>query len=344
MSHSHEVKRVAFLGIGNMGAPMARHLARAGHRVIIFNRNIKRAEKFLQDHRNEPFIQMCSLSESPADACKNVDYVCVCVGRDEDVEEVLFGSRKQIPTNEHSLKNSAFHALSPGTIIVDHSTISAKFTKFASEKLEEKKCFFLDAPISGGVSGAEKGTLVAMVGSSSQDLFEAVNHDILRHFSNARRMGDVGTGQMTKMMNQILLSPIMGALAEGLCFAKHAGVDVEQAINLVKGGAAGSWQLEHRSSSMLSENTRHTPATMIPNGFSVDLMLKDLLICLDQAKEMSLRLPLIEHMVTTLQGLQQAGHGEKSVEMLFESVDNLSERQAKNDNARGTAIKQTENY
>jgi 3-hydroxyisobutyrate dehydrogenase-like beta-hydroxyacid dehydrogenase len=257
-------ERVAFLGLGTMGFPMAGHLARAGHELTVFNRSPERAARFAAAHR-------ARTAASPAAAARGAAFVFVCVGRDEDVREVVLGGE------------GALAALAPGALLVDHTTASAELARELEARARERGVGSLDAPVSGGQSGAEQGALSVMVGGEAPAYERAL--PLLRCYARlVRRIGPAGSGQLAKMVNQICIAGLLGALAEGLHFARAAGLDVEAVVDVVAKGAAGSWQLENRHRSMLAGEFDH--------GFAVEWMRKDLGLALAEARRRGAPLPV----------------------------------------------------
>jgi 3-hydroxyisobutyrate dehydrogenase-like beta-hydroxyacid dehydrogenase len=257
-------ERVAFLGLGVMGYPMAGHLARAGHRVRVYNRTRARAEKWVSEHGGE-------LAPSPADAAREASVVFACVGADDDVRAVALGQQ------------GAFGALERGAVFVDHTTTSARLACELSETARASGIAFLDAPVSGGQGGAEQGRLTVMMGGE-QDAFELALPLIRSYAREARLLGPAGSGQLAKMVNQICIAGLIEGLAEGLHFAERAGLDVRAVVEVISKGAAQSWQMENRAETMLDGEYEH--------GFAVDWMRKDLGFALDEARRNGAQLPV----------------------------------------------------
>jgi 3-hydroxyisobutyrate dehydrogenase len=256
--------KVAFLGLGVMGYPMAGHLAKAGHEVTVYNRTAARAEEWCQEHRGER-------RSAPAEASAGASIIFMCVGNDDDVREVAAGSR------------GAFAGMSPGAILVDHTTASADVAREMEQRAKSRDLGFLDAPVSGGQAGAVNGKLGVFVGGD-EATFQTAEPVIRCYGRTVTRMGLAGSGQTTKMVNQILLAGLIQGLAEGLAFAVRAGLDGNQVAKVVSGGAAQSWQLDNRASTMLEGR--------FDFGFAVDWMRKDLAICLDEARRNGASLPV----------------------------------------------------
>ena len=255
--------KTAFIGLGVMGYPMAGHLKAKGHEVTVFNRTAARAEAWVAQHKGQR-------GATPAEAAKGADFVFVCVGNDHDVRSVLYG-----PTG-------VLAGMRKGAVLVDHTTASAELAREIAEKAKEPGIDFLDAPVSGGQAGAEKGQLTVMVGGE-QAAFDRAKPVIDSYARACVLLGDHGSGQLAKMVNQICIAGVLQGLAEGLNFAARAGLDGAKLIETISKGAAQSWQMENRASTML--------AGKFDFGFAVDWMRKDLGICLAEAKRNGARLP-----------------------------------------------------
>jgi 3-hydroxyisobutyrate dehydrogenase len=250
--------KVAFIGLGVMGYPMAGHLARrGGHELTVFNRTTAKAEKWTAAYGGR-------FAPTPKAAAEDADFIFTCVGNDNDLRSVTLG-----PTG-------AFAGMKPGAIYVDNTTASATLARELYQAAKERGCGSLDAPVSGGQAGAEDGRLTVMVGGD-QDIFDAANPIISSYAKMVGLMGTAGTGQLTKMVNQICLAGVVQGLAEGIHFAKRAGLDVERVIDVISKGAAQSWQMENRYKTMT--------AGKFEFGFAVDWMRKDLAMILDEARK-----------------------------------------------------------
>jgi len=257
-------ERVAFLGLGVMGYPMAGHLARAGHTVTVFNRTRATAERWVGEHRG-------ALAATPAEAARGARVVFACVGKDDDVRAVTIGD------------GGAFSGMEPGAVFVDHTTASAHLARELAEIAKTKGLGFLDAPVSGGQVGAQNGALTVMVGGD-QAAF-AVARPLIDAYARAvRLLGPSGAGQLTKMVNQICIGGLLQGLAEALHFGRRAGLDMEAVVDTISKGAAQSWQMENRAANML--------AGTFDYGFAVDWMRKDFGIVLDEARRLGARLPV----------------------------------------------------
>ncbi|MEM9989143.1 MAG: NAD(P)-dependent oxidoreductase [Pseudomonadota bacterium] len=256
--------RLSFLGLGVMGAPMAGYLKKAGHDITVYNRTTSKAEAWVQTYGGQS-------APTPQEAAQGADLVFACVGNDDDLREVTLGPK------------GAFQNLKEGAIFVDHTTASAIIARELYEAAKKQKAHFLDAPVSGGQAGAENGALTCMVGGD-EAAFETARPLMESYSKMLRLMGPAGYGQMTKMVNQICIAGLVQGLAEGLHFAKAAGLDGEAVLDVISKGAAQSWQMDNRGSTMLKNE--------FDFGFAVDWMRKDLKIVLDQARETGAQLPV----------------------------------------------------
>ncbi len=255
---------VSFLGLGMMGFPMAGHLAAAGHEVTVFNRTASRAGDWVKKHGGK-------VAETPAEAAKGQDFVFCCVGDDQDVRAVTIG------------EGGAFGVLKQGAIFIDHTTASAEVARELAQAAESHGFAFLDAPVSGGQAGAEKGKLTVMCGGDEGSYGKT--EPLIQSYAQAcRLMGPAGAGQLTKMVNQICIAGIVQGLSEGLHFAQRAGLDPEAVIAVISKGAAQSWQMENRYKTMVAGEFDH--------GFALNWMRKDLAICLDEARHNGASLPV----------------------------------------------------
>lgn len=256
--------KVAFIGLGAMGFPMAGHLVAAGFSVTVYNRTNSKAEQWKEKFEGE-------VANTPALAAKNADVVLLCVGNDDDVRSVVFG--------EHGVINT----MASGSLLIDHTTTSAKLARELNEHMRGKSIGFLDAPVSGGQTGAENGRLTVMLGGEEQDYQKAI--PVLDAFSQKHSlMGPAGSGQLTKMVNQICIAGVVQGLSEALHFARQANLDTEKVVDVISKGAAQSWQMENRSNTMVNNE--------FDFGFAVDWMRKDLGIVLDEANQNGSRLPI----------------------------------------------------
>lgn len=257
-------RKLAFLGLGVMGYPMAGHLARSGHALTVYNRTPAKASKWVAAHGG-------TSAATPADAARGADVVLMCVGNDDDVRAVVTGAA------------GALSAMAPGSILVDHTTASALVARDMHVAAKVKGVGFLDAPVSGGQAGAENGKLTIMVGGDEKTFASA--EPILATYARAvTLMGGPGSGQLTKMVNQICIAGLVQALSEGINFATKAGLDEERVLDVISKGAAQSWQMENRGKTMLADK--------FDFGFAVDWMRKDLSICLAEARANGAALPV----------------------------------------------------
>jgi 3-hydroxyisobutyrate dehydrogenase len=256
--------KLAFLGLGVMGYPMAGHLAKAGHQVTVYNRTAAKAEAWVREHGG-------SHRATPVEAAKGAEIVFTCVGNDDDVRAVVLGPE------------GAFKGMEGSAILVDHTTASADLARDLAARAKEKGLGFLDAPVSGGQAGAVNGKLTIMVGGEPQVFKRA--EPVMAHYGRAvTLMGPAGSGQLTKMVNQICIAGLVEALAEGLNFATRAGLDSKRVVEVISKGAAQSWQMDNRAHTMVEGK--------FDFGFAVDWMRKDLAICLAEARRNKAALPL----------------------------------------------------
>lgn len=256
--------KLAFLGLGVMGYPIAGHLARAGHDLCVYNRTASVAERWVGEYGGRS-------ATTPAAAAQGADMVFACVGADADVRAVTLGS------------DGAFAAMAPGSLFVDHTTISAKLARELAAAGDAAQIMVLDAPVSGGQAGAVNGQLTIMVGGSAA-AFAAGEPHMTAYAKRIGHMGGAGNGQLTKMVNQIAIAGILEALAEALHFAQSAGLDADAVVDVISKGAAQSWQMDNRAATMI--------AGQFDFGFAVDWMRKDLGICLATANENGASLPV----------------------------------------------------
>ena len=256
--------KCAFIGLGVMGYPMAGHLAAKGHDVCVYNRTGAKAEAWVEQHGGR-------MAQTPHEAARDAEFVMACVGNDDDLREVVAGAE------------GALHGMEAGAVFVDHTTVSSRVTLEMAEQAQARGVAFVDAPVSGGQAGAENGQLVIMCGGP-QDAYDRAEPVIGAYAKLARRLGETGAGQMTKMVNQICIAGLVQGLSEGLAFAEQAGLDGRKVVEVIGGGAAGSWQMVNRHETMLDDEFDH--------GFAVNWMRKDLGICLETAKEIGATLPV----------------------------------------------------
>ncbi len=255
---------IAFIGLGVMGYPMAGHLKRAGHEVCVYNRTASKAETWVAEYGGKFF-------STPAEAAAEQDFVMLCVGNDNDLREVVAG--------EHGVLKGA----RSGTVIVDHTTASADVAVEMASLAQERGLGFLDAPVSGGQAGAESGKLTVMVGGE-ESVFDFARPVISSYAKMLKHMGPTGSGQLTKMVNQICIAGLVQGLSEALHFAQRAGLDGHAAMEVISKGAAQSWQMDNRHKTML--------AGEFDFGFAVDWMRKDLSIVLEESRHNGACLPV----------------------------------------------------
>jgi 3-hydroxyisobutyrate dehydrogenase len=284
--------KITFLGLGVMGYPMAGHLVAAGHSVTVYNRTTAKAEAWVGQHGG-------ALGKTPADAAEDSEMVMACVGNDDDLRSVCLGP------------DGAFASMSKGSIFVDHTTVSAAVTRELYESAKAKGISFVDAPVSGGQAGAENGQLSIMCGGDQEDYDWA--EPVMNVYSKlCRRIGDSGSGQMTKMCNQIAIAGLVQGLAEAMHFASKAGLDGAAVIEVISQGAAGSWQMSNRYETMLDDHFEH--------GFAVDWMRKDLGICLATADENGASLPVTALVDQFYKDVQKLGGGRWDTSSLFKRL------------------------
>ncbi|WP_435258914.1 NAD(P)-dependent oxidoreductase [Thioclava sp. FR2] len=282
--------KVAFLGLGVMGFPMAGHLvAKGGHEVTVYNRNPAKAEAWVAKHGGKS-------AQTPREAALGQDFVMACVGNDDDLRSVCLGP------------DGAFAGMDPGAIFVDHTTVSAQVTRELAGKAAEKGLGFVDAPVSGGQAGAENGVLSVMCGGdqATYDKAEAV---IASYARICRLLGASGAGQIAKMMNQICIAGLVQGLSEALAFGEKAGLDGEKVVEVISQGAAGSWQMVNRHKTMLEGKFDY--------GFAVDWMRKDLGICLATANEIGASLPVTALVDQFYADVQRMGGGRHDTSSLI---------------------------
>jgi 3-hydroxyisobutyrate dehydrogenase-like beta-hydroxyacid dehydrogenase len=289
--------KTGFIGLGVMGYPMAGHLAAAGHEAGVFNRTAARAEAWVEEYGGLSYVDPASLAEG-------CDVVCVCVGRDEDVEAVVLGEKGALST------------MQPGAILVDHTTTSASLARKLSLACAEKGVGFLDAPVSGGQAGAEQGVLSIMAGGSEEH-FDRARPALEAYGRTLALIGEAGSGQLCKMVNQICIGGLLEGLAEALLFGKSAGLDMEKVMAVISGGAAQSWQMENRHKTMLKGSYDF--------GFAVDLMRKDLGIVFDEASRLGLELPVTELVDGYYSEVQAMGGGRWDTSSLMARLEKIRE-------------------
>ena len=284
--------KITFLGLGVMGYPMAGHLAAAGHPITVYNRTIPKAEAWTRQHTGV----FCT---TPAKAASGAEIVMACVGNDDDLRSVCLGS------------DGAFSTMSEGSTFIDHTTVSASVTCELYELARSKGIAFVDAPVSGGQAGAESGQLSIMCGGD-QDVYDHVEQFMNIYAKLCRLIGRSGSGQMTKMCNQIAIAGLVQGLSEALHFASKAGLDGAAVIEVISQGAAGSWQMSNRYKTMLEDQFEH--------GFAVDWMRKDLGICLAAADQNGASLPVTALVDQFYKDIQKLGGGRWDTSSLFKRL------------------------
>ncbi|WP_257786733.1 NAD(P)-dependent oxidoreductase [Sulfitobacter alexandrii] len=281
MDKEKQMAKLAFLGLGVMGAPMAGHLQKAGHDVTVYNRTASKAEDWASAHGG-------SMARTPREAVKDAEVVMACVGNDDDLRSVCLGD------------DGAFAGMTAGAIFVDHTTVSAAVTRELYKTADAAQISFVDAPISGGQAGAENGQLSIMCGGDTGAFDRAL--PVMEVYAKiCRRIGESGAGQMTKMCNQIAIAGVVQGLSEALHFAEKAGLDGRAVVEVISQGAAGSWQMANRYETMLDDKFDH--------GFAVDWMRKDLGICLDAGDEVGASLPVTALVDQFYKDVQKLGGG-----------------------------------
>ncbi len=260
--------RVAFIGLGVMGHAMAGHLARAGHRIAVYNRTRARAEAWLAEYGAGNAA--AAVADTPRDAAEGAEFVFSCVGADDDLRQIAYGA------------DGLLAGLGAGAVFIDHTTASAGIAHELAAAAGERGAGFLDAPVSGGQAGAENGALTVMVGGEAAD-FARAEAVIGAYARMIRLMGAAGAGQLTKMVNQICIAGTIQGLAEALNFAIAAGLDAGAAAEVISKGAAQSWQMDNRASTMIDGEFEF--------GFAVKWMRKDLKMCLEEAEKLGIELP-----------------------------------------------------
>ena len=269
--------KVSFIGLGVMGYPMAGYISKAGHNVTVYNRTKSKAEKWIKEYKGK-------LAETPEEAAKESDFVFSCVGNDDDLKEVSIG------------KKGIFNSIKKGSVYIDNTTASATVARELYKLAKEKGLGFLDAPVSGGQAGAEKGALTVMVGGDKEDFNKAKN--IINCYSKkVQLLGPTGSGQLAKMVNQICIAGLVQGLSEGINFGLNAGLKMEDVIDVISKGAAQSWQMENRYKTMIDDEFKF--------GFAVDWMRKDLKIALEEAEKNNSSLPITKIVDSYYQEIQK---------------------------------------
>ena len=280
----------AFIGLGVMGFPMAGHLQAAGHQTTVYNRTTSRAEEWVEAHGG-------SSVSTPREAATGAGAVMVCVGNDDDLRSVVFG------------EDGALAGMAEGSTLVDHTTASAEVAREIAAVASEIGVGFVDAPVSGGQAGAQNGQLSIMCGGDP-DVFATVEPLIDSYAKAIVLVGKVGSGQLTKMVNQVCIGGLIQGLAEALDFSRRAGLDTDKVLAAISQGASGSWQMENRARTMLDRHFDH--------GFALDWMRKDFGIVFDEAKRIGATLPVTAMVDQFYARLQREGHGRWDTSSLIE--------------------------
>ena len=286
--------RVAFIGLGVMGYPMARHIAqKGGHDLTVYNRTTEKAEKWVAENGGRH-------ASTPRQAAEDCDFVFSCVGNDDDLRSVALGD------------DGALAGMREGAIYIDNTTASASVARELADAARARGVGFLDAPVSGGQAGAENGVLTVMVGGD-EAVFEQARPVVDCYARMVGLMGPTGSGQLTKMVNQICIAGLVQGLSEGIHFAQKAGLDIEKVIGVISKGAAQSWQMENRWKTMRDDHFSH--------GFAVDWMRKDLSICLDTARQNKAHLPVTALVDQFYSEVQAIGGGRWDTSSLLKRLE-----------------------
>jgi 3-hydroxyisobutyrate dehydrogenase len=288
--------RVGFVGLGVMGFPMSSHLSLKGFNTFVYNRTQEVSKRWVDLNKGEAKTSLQEL-------VKSVDFLVMCVGNDNDVKEILFS------------KDGVYSCLKPGTIVIDHTTTSAKLAKELSTKLKNKNCYYLDAPVSGGQLGAEQGNLTIMAGGE-KEAYEKSRNVLAAYSKFSKYMGESGSGQLTKMVNQIAIAGLLQSLSEALNFSEKSGLNSEDVFNVISKGAAQSWQMDNRWQTMLKDE--------FDFGFAVDWMRKDLDIVSAEAKKINANIPITEIVNNFYRQIQIDGLGKLDTSSLVKRLKKLS--------------------
>ncbi|EJG0937483.1 TPA: NAD(P)-dependent oxidoreductase [Vibrio parahaemolyticus] len=287
-----EKQRVAFIGLGVMGYPMAGYLSKAGYETKVYNRTKAKADKWAAEYNG-------IACETPREAAEGCDIVFTCVGNDNDVRNVVYG------------EEGLLVGLKAGAVLVDHTTTSAELAVELADACQKVGNHFIDAPVSGGQAGAENGVLTIMCGGEP-NVFDHVAPVMDVYAKQITLLGENGQGQRCKMVNQICIGGILQGLSEALLLAQKSGLDIEQVVETLKHGAAGSWQMENRATTMAQDK--------FDFGFAIDWMRKDLGFCLEEAERVGLELPLTKMVDEQYAGLQREGLGRMDTSVLIKAV------------------------
>jgi 3-hydroxyisobutyrate dehydrogenase-like beta-hydroxyacid dehydrogenase len=284
--------RVGFIGLGVMGYPMSSHISKSGFQTYIFNRTSKISNKWNNLYHG-------SICLSPKEVAKHVDFLCLCVSKDEDVKEVLCG------------KDGAIEAIKPGTIIIDHTTTSASLAREMHKIFEEIECHYLDAPVSGGQSGADNGSLTVMVGGN-KEAYKRSKKILSTYSKFSKYMGQTGNGQLTKMVNQIAIASLIQGLAESVNFSEESGLKSKDVLEVISKGAAQSWQMDNRWETMVRDEFNF--------GFAVDLMRKDLDIVETEATKLDVNIETTKLINNFYKEIQKIGGGDWDTSSLIKRI------------------------
>lgn len=287
------IKNVAFIGLGVMGYPMAGHLSNNGFNTNVYNRSPVKTQRWKTQFSGESF-------ETPKAAALDCQVVAICVGNDDDVRSVVLGVEGVLAT------------MKPGSVLIDHTTTSAELAEELSEICLTKGVHFIDAPVSGGQAGAENGALTIMCGGD-RSVFNSILPVINSYAKQATLLGPNGQGQRCKMINQICIAGVLQGLSEAMLLAQKANLEIEQVVDVLKHGAAGSWQMENRAVTMSQGK--------FDFGFAIDWMRKDLGICLDEARKHQLDLPMTKNIDNHYQSLQTQGLGRQDTSVLIKAYN-----------------------
>ena len=287
------IKNVSFIGLGVMGYPMAGHLQNNDYNVTVYNRTTAKAEKWVEEYKG-------TMAKTPGEASLSSEIIFMCVGRDEDIMEVMEG------------EDGILSKVTEGSIIVDHTTASAEIARNYYQKLKEKKLSFLDAPVSGGQAGAENGVLSIMIGGDEKD-YNTVKSVLTSYGKAIELIGPSGSGQIAKMINQICIAGLVQGLSEAMAFGKKSNVDMEKVLSVISKGAAQSWQMENRYRTMLDGKFDY--------GFAVDWMRKDLSICFNEADKNGAILPVTKIVDKYYEEVQKNGGNRFDTSSLMTLVD-----------------------
>jgi 3-hydroxyisobutyrate dehydrogenase len=287
------IKNIAFIGLGVMGYPMAGHIANAGFNTTVYNRSQDKAIHWANQYTG-------SIAKTPKLAAEGADVIAVCVGNDDDVRSVIYGA------------DGILAGMKQGAVLIDHTTTSAELAEEIAFACDKQGAFFIDAPVSGGQAGAQNGALTIMCGGEP-DVYESVSRVLTTYAKQAVLVGHHGQGQRCKMVNQICIAGVLKGLSEAVLLAKKSNLDIEQIVEVLKHGAAGSWQMKNRAVTMSNGS--------FDFGFAIDWMRKDLGICLAEAKKHHLELSLISAVDQQYATLQSAGLGRMDTSALIKAYD-----------------------